>query len=128
MSDRSSRRLRDRAVIVQEGKCVYCSRPFTHRRPATADHVIPRHLGGKSTVSNIVAACEPCNRAKFGRRPTPQEREAAERITQASARLVHERSHTRAPRRPHACQCEVPCASLGPQQGLGPEPSDAPYP
>jgi 5-methylcytosine-specific restriction endonuclease McrA len=43
--------------------CQYCGvkRPFGG---LTFDHVIPRCMGGETTWDNIVAACEPCNRAK----------------------------------------------------------------
>lgn len=34
------------------------------RGDATADHVIPQSENGPDDESNIVAACEPCNRAK----------------------------------------------------------------
>ena len=40
--------------------CQYCGR----RSPAeglTFDHVVPKSRGGKTTWSNVVAACEPCN-------------------------------------------------------------------
>jgi len=35
----------------------------------TYDHVVPRSQGGKTTWTNIVTACEACNRAKANRTP-----------------------------------------------------------
>lgn len=48
--------------------CQYCGL----RSPAeglTFDHVIPKSRGGKTTWSNVVAACEPCNLGKGGMMP-----------------------------------------------------------
>jgi 5-methylcytosine-specific restriction endonuclease McrA len=48
--------------------CQYCGL----RSPAeglTFDHVIPKSRGGKTTWSNVVAACEPCNLRKGGMMP-----------------------------------------------------------
>ncbi len=44
--------------------CQYCGR---HSLDLTIDHVIPRHLGGKHTWTNVVAACSQCNHHKGGR-------------------------------------------------------------
>ncbi len=44
--------------------CQYCGRRTTD---LTIDHVIPRHLGGKHTWTNVVAACPHCNHRKGGR-------------------------------------------------------------
>lgn len=46
--------------------CQYCGRQSHH---LTIDHVVPRHMGGRHTWSNLVAACSPCNRRKGGRTP-----------------------------------------------------------
>lgn len=48
--------------------CQYCG----VRSPAeglTFDHVIPKSLGGCTSWSNVVAACEPCNLRKGGLMP-----------------------------------------------------------
>ncbi|MEO0674629.1 MAG: HNH endonuclease, partial [Pseudomonadota bacterium] len=47
--------------------CQYCG--STERDMLTFDHVIPRSKGGKTTWTNIVAACSPCNIKKGGRLP-----------------------------------------------------------
>lgn len=44
--------------------CQYCGR---HTTELTIDHVIPRHLGGGHTWTNVVAACPACNHRKGGR-------------------------------------------------------------
>ncbi len=49
-------------------KCQYCGeKKLMH--DLTYDHVIPRTLGGKTTWTNIVSACEDCNSRKGGRTP-----------------------------------------------------------
>jgi 5-methylcytosine-specific restriction endonuclease McrA len=64
-------RLTRRNVMLRDGfQCQYCTR----RAPATfldIDHVLPRSRGGEDSWTNLVTACQPCNRRK-GRR-TPQE-------------------------------------------------------
>ena len=35
-------------------------------RALTIDHVLPRHLGGAHTWTNVVAACSSCNHRKGG--------------------------------------------------------------
>jgi 5-methylcytosine-specific restriction endonuclease McrA len=62
-----------RTVIHRDGrKCRYCGRavqerPNPHKARAddlTIDHVVPRHMGGGSTVDNMVVACHKCNHEK----------------------------------------------------------------
>ena len=45
--------------------CQYCGGKSAH---LTIDHIIPRHMGGRHTWDNLVAACPPCNRRKGGKR------------------------------------------------------------
>lgn len=45
--------------------CQYCGRKVNN---LTIDHVVPRHLGGLHTWTNVVAACPACNHFKGGRR------------------------------------------------------------
>lgn len=49
-------------------KCQYCSRPCSTSE-LTYDHVIPRSQNGKTTWTNIVSCCVPCNSKKSGRTP-----------------------------------------------------------
>jgi 5-methylcytosine-specific restriction endonuclease McrA len=44
--------------------CQYCGRRVND---LTIDHVIPRHMGGKHTWTNVVTACAQCNHRKGGR-------------------------------------------------------------
>lgn len=68
----SSRRNEDRlwvkfyraeAFARQSGSCAYCGVRL-RAAEATADHRKPVVLGGQTTSSNIVVACQPCNLAK----------------------------------------------------------------
>lgn len=51
----------------QKGLCYWCGDLMltdvskSHPRLMTADHLIPRSLGGPDTRENIVAACRRCN-------------------------------------------------------------------
>lgn len=54
-------RIREQLVIEQHGLCAYCG---CHMPRPTLDHVICRKKGGTDDLSNLVAACEPCNAAK----------------------------------------------------------------
>ena len=44
--------------------CQYCGR---HTGDLTVDHVLPKHLGGEHTWTNVVTACPACNHRKGGR-------------------------------------------------------------
>jgi 5-methylcytosine-specific restriction endonuclease McrA len=44
--------------------CQYCGKVTT---VLTIDHILPRHLGGQHTWTNVVAACSFCNHKKGGR-------------------------------------------------------------
>jgi 5-methylcytosine-specific restriction endonuclease McrA len=44
-------------------KCQYCGNAA---RELTVDHILPQHLGGESTWSNLVTACASCNHKKGG--------------------------------------------------------------
>lgn len=54
---------REAALRKQRGRCKYCLCKLS-LQTVTRDHVIPRSAGGSNQSHNIVAACEPCNRAK----------------------------------------------------------------
>jgi len=45
--------------------CQYCGR---RDLPLTVDHVLPKHLGGEHTWTNVVTACPACNHRKGGRK------------------------------------------------------------
>jgi 5-methylcytosine-specific restriction endonuclease McrA len=48
--------------------CQYCQRPYPSHL-LTYDHVVPRSQGGKTTWTNIVTSCIPCNLRKGNRLP-----------------------------------------------------------
>ena len=48
--------------------CQYCGAAGTPTE-LTYDHVVPRHMGGRTEWTNIVTACAPCNLRKGGRTP-----------------------------------------------------------
>jgi 5-methylcytosine-specific restriction endonuclease McrA len=49
-----------------EYACQYCG---TTEKPLTIDHVVPQSRGGKTEWTNVVAACESCNRKKGNKLP-----------------------------------------------------------
>lgn len=74
-------RLRRMVAARDKGVCFYCHRPA--QRP-TYDHVRPRRCGGRSSVWNVVTACDLCNREKGGR----FDREAVERVIAQTCRYL----------------------------------------
>ena len=51
-----------------ENRCQYCGKKFPASQ-LSLDHVTPKSRGGKSSWTNIVTACSPCNTRKGGRMP-----------------------------------------------------------
>lgn len=49
-------------------RCCYCGSP-KRMSELNYDHVMPRHMGGRTVWENIVAACYPCNSKKANRTP-----------------------------------------------------------
>ncbi|HEU4630695.1 MAG TPA: HNH endonuclease [Gemmatimonadaceae bacterium] len=62
------RALKATALVACRRSCAYCARHLTLDE-ATLDHVLPRCLGGATTVENVVTACYRCNVLKGGRAP-----------------------------------------------------------
>lgn len=54
---------RRNVFLRDDFRCQYCG---VHLPPSelTADHVVPRSRGGRTTWENVVTACMPCNRRK----------------------------------------------------------------
>lgn len=48
--------------------CQYCGIELSAKE-ATLDHVLPRSQGGRTTWTNLVCCCSPCNRKKGGKTP-----------------------------------------------------------
>lgn len=57
-----------RVVLGQRGKCWWCNGSLK-RTGCHADHRIALALGGSDDISNIVASCPSCNRAKSAKTP-----------------------------------------------------------
>ncbi len=58
-----------RNVLVRDThRCQYCGKKYAASK-LTVDHVIPRSRAGRSTWTNVVAACMDCNTRKGGRLP-----------------------------------------------------------
>jgi 5-methylcytosine-specific restriction endonuclease McrA len=56
-------------LFLRDGfSCVYCG--WDAKEDLTFDHLTPRSKGGRTTWSNIVTACAPCNLRKGGRMPS----------------------------------------------------------
>ncbi len=51
-----------------EHRCQYCNKKLPTSQ-LSLDHVTPKSRGGKSTWTNVVTACTPCNTRKGGRLP-----------------------------------------------------------
>lgn len=49
--------------------CMYCGKPISSKHDLTADHIMPRSRGGKTTYENMTTACRYCNRKKNDRTP-----------------------------------------------------------
>jgi 5-methylcytosine-specific restriction endonuclease McrA len=54
--------------LAHRFRCAMCNKRF-RSEDLTFEHVIPQSRGGKSTWSNLVPACEPCNSKKGNRTP-----------------------------------------------------------
>lgn len=60
-----------RNVFVRDDQtCQFCGTRMEEMSSCTVDHVIPRSQGGKSTWTNCVTACKPCNHRKADRTPS----------------------------------------------------------
>lgn len=58
-------RLTKREILRRDDyTCQYCGQRSPY---LTIDHVVPRHMGGRHSWDNLVAACPACNHRKGGR-------------------------------------------------------------
>ncbi|ASR00257.1 HNH endonuclease signature motif containing protein [Streptomyces sp. 11-1-2] len=64
------RRARRGQLARRDGRrCTYCYRPFTRRREATIDHIVPVSLLRTWAAEHLVLACWDCNHRKAERVP-----------------------------------------------------------
>jgi 5-methylcytosine-specific restriction endonuclease McrA len=56
--------IREYLLQKWQHKCAYCGRSFSDTVRMEVEHVTPKKRGGSNRVSNLVAACETCNKAK----------------------------------------------------------------
>jgi len=62
-------RLTRKAIFERDGyRCQYCGEVFPESQ-LNIDHVIPRHLGGRTSWENLVTSCKSCNSKKANRLP-----------------------------------------------------------
>lgn len=59
---------RQNVFARDKNTCQYCGKKFD-RKELNIDHVVPRHQGGKTTWTNVVCSCVPCNHHKSNRTP-----------------------------------------------------------
>jgi 5-methylcytosine-specific restriction endonuclease McrA len=59
---------RRNVLARDEHRCQYCGKRLPLSQ-LSLDHVTPKSRGGKSTWTNVVTACTPCNTRKGGRMP-----------------------------------------------------------
>lgn len=60
-------------VALDWSRCHYCGKEFDRnieKLCPTRDHIVPRALGGRDALVNIVIACRGCNERKSDRWPT----------------------------------------------------------
>ena len=73
---RQTVKLTRKEVFRRDGYlCQYCG---NSSRELTIDHIVPKHLGGEHTWTNVVTACAVCNHRKGGRT-----------LQQSGMRLLH---------------------------------------
>jgi len=65
---REVRFTRRNILARDEHRCQYCGKRLPLSQ-LSLDHVTPKSRGGKSTWTNVVTACTPCNTQKGGRLP-----------------------------------------------------------
>lgn len=84
-----SRTVTKRAIVLRDGSCCqYCLKEFPSSE-LTKEHIIPTSRGGKTTWTNIVAACKPCNNRKADRTPEEAGMVLARRPVELSIHTRH---------------------------------------
>lgn len=79
---------RQKQVVIQRaaGCCEYCgSRADYSMDPFSAEHIVPRSVGGKTTLDNLALACLGCNSYKHTKT------EGVDPVSNQKASLYHPR-------------------------------------
>ena len=88
MSDRISKRVRQRVIERAHGCCEYClSQEHLSPSSFSLEHIVPRQMGGTSTEDNLALSCQECNNHKYTKI------EAPDPLTAASVPIYHPRHH-----------------------------------
>lgn len=73
-------------VIAKRGRhCMYCGKGPLYKRALHIDHIVPRSLGGKDDVCNLIVSCAMCNMRKGAK---DAERFVRDRIPQVELELA----------------------------------------
>ena len=48
-------------LLKMDNHCAYCGIEFNSEILPTIDHLIPKVLGGKNNIENLILCCQPCN-------------------------------------------------------------------
>ena len=64
---------------IQAGSCAYCAVALPNVTDRQIEHVMPISKGGTHDWDNLAVVCQPCNRRKWARLPTPAEVKAAQK-------------------------------------------------
>lgn len=59
-SPQEARQLWRKSIKEKWGECAYCG----SKENLTLDHIIPQSKGGSDHLTNVLCACESCNRSK----------------------------------------------------------------
>ena len=52
-------------VIAKRGRhCMYCGKGPLYKRALHVDHIVPRSLGGRDELCNLIVSCSMCNMRK----------------------------------------------------------------
>jgi 5-methylcytosine-specific restriction endonuclease McrA len=67
-------------LLAQNYICAHCEDPVDptilhpHKESPTIEHVLPRSLGGRNNIENLLVKHQVCNEAAGARPPSPQDR------------------------------------------------------
>ena len=65
--------------------CQYCDQAVGGELRSHVDHIVPKKNGGQHCISNLILACEPCNRRKGRHALTPEQERRAKALARVAA-------------------------------------------